>query len=306
MPYDPLVAAQKALLVQFVYDMYATDPNSLTPAVDPRIAQNGYRLVHYLKAKDIQDEKFYGYLAASVASPGDLVLAIRGTQTAQEWLLNFNALPLPYLGKGFVPAGFRSIAQTFQLSDTAGTDVGNLTDTLNSYNAQTHITSITVLGHSLGGALATLAAAQIAFTGVPNGAALSMWTYASPTVGFPDFAGAFNRAVPESYRIWNSLDIVPQVPPFPYLHVGQSEELKQTPAQIQQLLVTPPCEHHLTTYEWLLDPAHFSLDSGCALNAARPMAARAHIQGGMVETDEAAQGAQALADALQQWQVAKA
>ena len=299
MTYNPLVAAQKAQLIQYVYDMYAKAPNSLTPAVDPRIAQSGYRFVNYLIAKDFQDEKFYGYLAASVASPGDLVLAIRGTQTAQEWLLNFNALPLPYLGKGFVPAGFRSIAETFRLSDALGTDAGTVTDALNAYNAGTPITSITVLGHSLGGALATLATAQIAFTGTPNGAALSMWTYASPTVAFPDFAGAFNNAVPASYRIWNSLDIVPQVPPFPYVHVGQNEELKQTPAQIQQLLVTPPCEHHLTTYEWLLDSAHFPLDSGCALKAVEPMAARAHIQGGPIVADEAALGAAALANALQ-------
>jgi hypothetical protein len=84
-------------------------------------------------------------------------------------------------------------------------------------------------------------------------------------VGLLDFASSFDDAVPASYRIWNTLDIVPQTPTFPYIHVsGLGDAIIQTQAQIETLLVTPACEHHLTSYQWLLDPDNFQLDAGCA------------------------------------------
>jgi hypothetical protein len=300
MSYDAVTAAQKARLVQFAYNMYEAAPNSLTPPVDAGLADDGYQLLYYLNARDFQDVKFYGYVAASLAAPGDLVVAIRGTEGFNEWLIDFNALPTHYLGKGFVPEGFRSIAETFQLNDATGTNLGNLATVLEQLNAQNAIRDVTVLGHSLGGALATLAMAQIVFSGTLSTASFSMWTYASPTVAFPDFADAFNKAVPDTYRIWNSLDIVPGLPPLPYVHVGQSEELKQTQGQIEKLVVNPPCEHHLTTYEWLLDPAKFSLDAGCTIQATSAMAAHASVANGAVAVSEAALGAAVLASALQE------
>jgi hypothetical protein len=301
MPYDPITASQKARFIQFAYNMFSGNPASLTPPVDPGLATAGYDLVFYLTAKDFQSVKFYGYVAAATADPGDIVVAIRGTETFTEWLLDFDALPLPYLGKGLVADGFRLIAESYQLTTPAGAAVGNLTAALAARNAATPITNITVLGHSLGGALATLAAAQIAFSGAAATIPLTLWTYASPRVAFPDFMSAFNTAVPNSYRIWNSLDIVPEVPVFPYVHVGQSEQLKQTQAQIQKLKVSSPCEHHLTTYEWLLDPANFQLDTDCQLAA--PLVLAAHAVGAPVAAapvTEASAGAAALAHGLLQ------
>ena len=85
-----------------------------------------------------------------------------------------------------------------------------------------------------------------------------------PRVGLLDFAASFNQAVPTSYRIWNTLDIVPQLPTFPFIHVsGLGDGIVQTLAQLETLVATPACEHHLTSYQWLLDAANFSLDPGC-------------------------------------------
>jgi hypothetical protein len=296
MPFDPILAAKQANFVQFAYNMFTAEPNSLRPAVDPGLATAGFDLVSYLSAHDLQDVKFYGYLAAETASPGNLVIAIRGTETPAEWLLDFDALPLPYLGKGMVAGGFRAIAQSFQFMDLSGAVIGDLPTTLAARNTATPITSITVLGHSLGAALATLAAAQIAFSNTPTGGKLELATYASPRVGLLDFMTSFNHAVPTAFRIWNTLDVVPQVPTFPYVHVGQSEELKQTQAQLQHLKVTPSCEHHLGNYQWLLDPAHFAVNAPCVLAA--PLAA--HAIGGAVAVTETTLGAAALATAMHQ------
>jgi alpha-beta hydrolase superfamily lysophospholipase len=164
-------------------------------------------------------------------------------------------------------AGFRSIAESCQFVSPTGTSTGDLATVIATRNAATPIRSISILGHSLGGALATLAAAQIAFSNPGLPAGIEFWTYASPRVALPDFMTAFSEAVPNAYRIWNTLDIVPQVPTFPYTHVGQSEELKQSQAQIEKLKALPACEHHLTTYQWLLDPSTTSPDTACQITA---------------------------------------
>jgi len=105
---------------------------------------------------------------------------------------------------------------------------------------------------------------------------ISLWTYASPRVGLPDFMNKFNSEVPNTYRIWNSLDIVPGVPVFPYVHIGGSgEELKQSEAQMTEIVYSPGCEHHLSTYQWLLDATDFKLECDCDHDCPPPAAAAA-------------------------------
>ena len=184
MSYNPQTAARYARFVEFAYDMYSSAPDSLTPAPDPDLNPAGYDLLCYLTAHDFEDVKFYGYLAVSSTAPSELILAIRGTQDFKEWVLDFGALPLPYLGRGLVAAGFRSIAESFQLVNSDGTGLGDLATVISAHNTTTPITNITILGHSLGGALATLAAAQIAFSDATLAATIDLWTYASPGLGF--------------------------------------------------------------------------------------------------------------------------
>ncbi len=70
---------------------------------------------------------------------------------------------------------------------------------------------IWLCGHSLGAALATLAADRF-------GAVGGLYTFGSPRVGDESFKRDF--FVP-TYRFVNNNDIVTQVPPLPYRHVGQ-------------------------------------------------------------------------------------
>ena len=51
MPYDAKVAADNARFVQFVYNMYGNG-ESLNPAPDPGLAEEGYDLLLTLTAKD--------------------------------------------------------------------------------------------------------------------------------------------------------------------------------------------------------------------------------------------------------------
>ena len=45
-------------------------------------------------------------------------------------------------------------------------------------------------------------------------------TFAGPRVGVSDFAEKFNAMIESCYRVVNFLDIVPFLPPAPYVHVG--------------------------------------------------------------------------------------
>ena len=81
---------------------------------------------------------------------------------------------------------------------------------------------IWIAGHSQGGAIATLATAQLRNLFLPiNG----LYTFGSPRVGNTDFTNYFNAIFKErTFRFVNNNDIVPRIPPripLNYEHVGQ-------------------------------------------------------------------------------------
>ena len=79
-----------------------------------------------------------------------------------------------------------------------------------------------VTGHSLGGALATLFAAELAESVAAGARActVTMYNYGSPRVGNRAFVRRFNRAVPDAVRVINGSDLVPTLPALMgYRHV---------------------------------------------------------------------------------------
>ncbi|KAE9414653.1 hypothetical protein Angca_009362, partial [Angiostrongylus cantonensis] len=72
---------------------------------------------------------------------------------------------------------------------------------------------IILTGHSLGGALAALAAARITKQGYRKGDQLVVYTFGQPRVGDVDFALNFDSMIPLSYRVVFRHDIVPHSPP---------------------------------------------------------------------------------------------
>jgi pimeloyl-ACP methyl ester carboxylesterase len=68
-----------------------------------------------------------------------------------------------------------------------------------------------VVGHSMGGALATLAAMEISgVSGGPVRASVACVTFGAPAVGDELFADAFNSRVGQSVRVVNALDPIPR------------------------------------------------------------------------------------------------
>jgi alpha-beta hydrolase superfamily lysophospholipase len=138
-------------------------------------------------------------------------------------------------------------------------------DSIKGYLDTRAATSVTVCGHSLGGALATLLTLDVGLNTSCH--APTAYTYASPRVGDHIFAGSYNAAIAASHRISNRQDLVPKLPPIlplPYEHVNTRYPLNPPPNAINP---TIPRMHHLTTYLWLMSQRigsnAYPLDGDC-------------------------------------------
>ena len=96
------------------------------------------------------------------------------------------------------------------------------------------VSSVTICGHSLGGALVALLALDLAAdTNFKNP---TVYSYGSPRTGDPLFVSTYNQVVKNSFRIANRLDLVPKLPlPPDYDHVLALQELNPI-----QLFPLPP------------------------------------------------------------------
>jgi pimeloyl-ACP methyl ester carboxylesterase len=110
------------------------------------------------------------------------------------------------------------------------------------------ISNMTVAGHSLGAALATLLTLDVGLNGGVGKTA--SYTYASPRVGDLLFQHTYDSVIPETYRLCNRPDLVPQTPTFPYQHIGNDVELIPP---YNSVCANLACWHSIDTYLWLMD-----------------------------------------------------
>ena len=173
-----------------------------------------------------------GLDATTFRAPGDTqgfagrgenfaVLAFRGSerpdQHPQDWLTDFDALQTaqdPFTGK--VHAGFsRAITAAWNNVDAVLRPALAATAAV---GADDPGLPLFVTGHSLGGALATLAVCRLASGELKASGAnpavrfqlRACYTFGAPRVGDAAFCTAFKK--PPTYRLVNNLDIVPLVP----------------------------------------------------------------------------------------------
>ena len=171
------------------------------------------------------------------------VLVFRGTQTQAEWLKNLNANQQQYIspiGKaiGEVHEGFFQL--TSELTPAISKTVKDLDPTVPFY----------ITGHSLGAAVATLAALEIAQKVPQLRKQIQLYTYASPRVYSPTLAQVHSQLIPNTYRIVNLGDTVPLVPPVTignsYVHIGQDWSFL---AQFGDVLLNHVVDTYITAME---------------------------------------------------------
>jgi predicted lipase len=286
-PLDKQKAAFYGQFVQAAYAMFKNPqgPDPMKP--EPSSIPQGYELGAWIHMSDfifdVREPKFYGIVANSVEDPNSRIIAIRGTEGAIEWLDDAAAIPVSFRqvpSSGRVAGGFDKIYDSLkvvkrQLSGTLARAAAALPETFSgsfadqleqlaigrevergfaapSTEARARPQRPTVLtAHSLGAALATLFVMENDAKGKFD--LTTLCTFASPRVGDTEFVHRFNQLPIDSWRIVNSRDVVPKLPPrIPFLldynHVNLECLFDSSDFAKNSLL----CWHMIETYlHWL-------------------------------------------------------
>jgi len=292
-PLDPERAFFYGQFVQAAYSMFR-DPQGGDPLrPDPAGIPPGWELGAWIHMSDfilsLKKPEFYGIVCRSTGNLDSRIVAIRGTEGTIEWIDDAAALPIPFRqvpATGRVASGFDRIYSSLKvvkrkladdvaaeraapgLPAAAETFEGSFADQLDQLASSRELTRgvrrsadearparpTVVTGHSLGSALATLFVMENDSKRKFDVA--TSCTFASPRVGNLEFTRAFGRLLIDSWRIVNTLDIVPKLPPhipllLEYDHVDTAYPFTSSDFAKNSLV----CWHAMETYLHWLKPS---------------------------------------------------
>ena len=271
-----------SILAEAAYTMYFAD----VEADDPLSAVDlpGYEIVDLIYGDPSRQSEprrergrqpldseptFYGFIALDEATQERFV-TFRGTLEPAEWARNVQLRQSKFPQGGQVHTGFYKIFQSLRIGPEGSR--GELIDHLASGAASASKT--TFIGHSLGGAVATIAAIDASDEAwAEGGQAVELATFASPRPGDPAFATLADK-IPNKTRVCNLVDLVPSVPftaaRTVYTHVGDlvalssfdfEEQLDNATESYGEQIV---CWHDMAAYGFMLDPEHaVRPENGC-------------------------------------------
>ncbi len=273
---DRLADARWAELALCAEDAYTaasagTDAAIVEPAPDPRLSPE-WSVAAVVTGQDAFLRKtldldarrvFYGWVlrrnVEHASGPLEYALAIRGTSRWAEWCIDAEFLPCtPHPGAGSVESGFWGLYQTLKLRAPNSTD-GNELPLVAAVTAMVGPGSLMVIGHSLGAALATYTAVDLADPG-RLGKRVSTRLIASPRPGDGLFAQYAGARIADCVGYASPDDIVTKVPlGFDYAALPTTVEL---PADPPGYVITGGLggQHHVISYLLRLNPA-FDLTS---------------------------------------------
>ncbi|TSD97257.1 lipase family protein [Skermania sp. ID1734] len=237
MAFDALFARDVALpLAKAAYDAMT----NATPGLPAGYEQTGLietgdvpATMHPVAATMAAESQTFGLLGANRAT-ATAFLAFRGSRNLEDWLRDLDAVPdlyRPVHDFGQVHLGFQSAYLLVRASIIAGLP-----------RACEGCNRLILTGHSLGAALAVLCAPDIVRNMPPNTLEPRLITFAGPRVGLSDFALQFNAMIESCFRVVNFLDIVPYLPPEPFVHVGAAIDVDSGGS------VLPSWRHNLAAY----------------------------------------------------------
>ena len=259
MPIDITAAPAFALLAMYAEDMHRDADSGariLKPVVDDRLAPE-WETVAYLTANDpilpakahlqIGPQRlYYGFVARSTLTADTWVVAVRGTSGVVEWIIDgqffYAADPR---GPGLeVEQGFWGIYSTMSLEPLDGSPV--VSDAALGIAGLVGAGSVTVVGHSLGSALATYLSYDLERH---LGAKVSAFLFASPRTGNQAWVQIYHAALGDRYVVINYLlDLVPRLPARPqYATLPNALILRPSSAEAA-IRVDVLSDHHVLCY----------------------------------------------------------
>lgn len=216
-PFELYEALRCTRLVETGYDMYEQWKDQGCPKADAFRWQPKSRLDLQFSAPIWGEDTDLVFLKraepfAFVAWSRDsaIYLAIRGTESVEDWVVDASAELTDYglatnygrVHKGFYRV-YASMADAVRKAVTAACGQVRQPEAL------------FITGHSLGSSLATLAMPDVLENTVVdvNDMRVRQYNLASPRTGDTQFATRYNANGAPTYRIVNSTDLVPEVPP---------------------------------------------------------------------------------------------
>lgn len=158
----------------------------------------------------------FGVMAAGVDTPGnnrkgESLIAIRGTQTGADWGTNIRFMPDSKQGV-HIHSGFNQAFQSFAHH-------------IDRYLDWHSPSRIHLVGHSLGGALATLTARHICSRDSAGSCQVKLYTFGAPRVGFDNFNVQMEQLIGKQniYRVYHDADVVGMIPMYPFLHAFSAD-----------------------------------------------------------------------------------
>lgn len=142
-----------------------------------------------------------------------VVVSFRGSANFGNWISDFDAVPKPFQIGMFVHKGF---------DDALDLLWDDLTAAIGQYRTREKGQSLWVTGHSLGAAMACLAAARLIL--INRATVNGLYTFGHPRTGSVSFERAFDAEFEaKTFRFVNDSDVVTRVPPreMGYQHVGR-------------------------------------------------------------------------------------
>jgi triacylglycerol lipase len=204
-PYDCQNALSLAVACQLAYEKKSVDIQSCVKGW-------GYQFCAFIsrrKKSDIDTQCFVMHDAENI------VVVFRGSDSTRDWFANFQAAKDPG------PLKDTEAHEGFQ--DALFPAVIKVTETLKTSTDKP--LRLWVTEHSLGGALASLYAGMLLENQID---VYGVYTFGSPRPGDARFQEQLNERIKgPHYRVVNSGDIVPHVPPEPFFsHPGKRIILK--------------------------------------------------------------------------------
>ncbi len=198
------------------------------------------------------------------ANADTIIVAFRGTAGTADWIGNLKFINTT-ASYGELHRGFYFAFQAVK---------SNLEQLIREAGSSTR--KLVITGHSLGGALATVAAAE--WQGVFNVA--SVHTFGQPRVGQPNFVAHVQQHYGSKFfRMVNDDDIVTRVPPW-YGHVGILRRFGPTGSVSHESFAQPAAALVLPTESTALSETEFAmLQASLQLPALGPATAGVGLEG---------------------------
>ncbi|KAB8116024.1 hypothetical protein EE612_056949 [Oryza sativa] len=203
------------IFVQYASAVYTSDLTSLFAWTCPRCqgGTKGFEMIEIIVDVENCLQAFVGI----APDPQSIIIAFRGTQehSVSNWIedlfwkqldVGYPGMPDAMVHHGFYTAYYNTTVRHEILESVrwARKTYGRL--------------PINVVGHSMGGALASFCALDLS---VKYGSQeVQLMTFGQPRVGNPSFAAYFSDQVPRTIRVTHQNDIVPHLPPY-FCYLGE-------------------------------------------------------------------------------------